>query len=312
MYKGELWMKILVVGAGAIGGYYGGRLTEKGEDVTFLVRENRKAQLDRNGLVVESVNGNMNLKVKTLLTGEKAEPFDVIILSTKAYHIDGAIESIRPYVSEQTMILPLLNGIKHIAALTDAFGEDHVIGGMCTIESTLDASGKVLQTSVLQDFVYGERNGETTERILKLQQAFSSANTNFILSEKIEQDMWHKYLFISTVAGITSLFRSSIGPIREQIYGRQMIESVLHEVSEIMRAMKAPILENIVAIQLERIDHLGYKMKASLLRDMEKQMPIEAEHFYGYLIDYAEANNIQAQAIKSIYTNLKIYEKNTL
>ena len=305
-------MKILVVGAGAIGGYYGGRLTEKGEDVTFLVRENRKAQLDRDGLVVESVNGNMNLKVKTLLTGEKAEPFDVIILSTKAYHIDGAIESIRPYVSEQTMILPLLNGIKHVAALTDAFGEDPVIGGMCTIESTLDASGKVLQTSVLQDFVYGERNGETTERILKLQQAFSGANTNFILSEKIEQDMWHKYLFISTVAGITSLFRSSIGPIREQIYGRQMIESVLHEVSEIMRAMKAPILENIVAIQLERIDHLGYKMKASLLRDMEKQMSIEADHFYGYLIDYAEANDIQAQAIKTIYANLKIYEKNTL
>jgi len=305
-------MNILVVGAGAIGGYFGGRLVEQGKDVTFLVREKRKFQLDQDGLMVESVNGNMKLKVKTLLAGEKAEIFDVIILSTKAYHLDGAIESIRPYVSEQTMILPLLNGINHVKALGDAFGDEHVIGGMCSIESTLDASGKILQTSVLQDLVYGERNGVKTERILKLQEAFSGAKANFLLSENIEQDMWNKYLFIATVAGVTSLFRSPIGPIRELTYGLQMIKSVLQEATDIMRTIKAPLIDKIEEFQLARINNLGYKMKSSLQRDMEKQMPIEADHFFGYLLEQAQVNDVKAQAIETIYANLKLYENNTL
>lgn len=305
-------MKILVVGAGAIGGYFGGRLLEKGEDVTFLVREKRKAQLEANGLIVESVNGNMEMSVKALLAGEEADLFDVILLSTKAYHLEGAIESIRPYVSEHTMILPLLNGIKHVSKLINAFGEERVIGGMCSIESTLDQTGKVIQESVLQEFVYGERNGEKTERILKLQKAFSGTKADFRLSENIEQDMWHKYLFISTVAGVTSLFRSPMGPIREHKYGKQVIESVLHEAATIMRAIKAPILDNVEELQMERLNKLGYKMKASLLKDMEKQLPIEAEHFFGYLLEQAEAFGVKAKTIETIYANLKLYETNTL
>lgn len=305
-------MKILVVGAGAIGGYFGGRLLEKGEDVTFLVREKRKAQLEANGLIVESVNGNMEMSVKALLAGEEADLFDVILLSTKAYHLEGAIESIRPYVSEHTMILPLLNGIKHVSKLINAFGEERVIGGMCSIESTLDQTGKVIQESVLQEFVYGERNGEKTERILKLQKAFSGTKADFRLSENIEQDMWHKYLFISTVAGVTSLFRSPMGPIREHKYGKQVIESVLHEAATIMRAIKAPILDNVEELQMERLNKLGYKMKASLLKDMEKQLPIEAEHFFGYLLEQVEAFGVKAKTIETIYANLKLYETNTL
>ena len=305
-------MRILVVGAGALGGYFGGRLLEKGEDVTFLVREKRKAQLEADGLVVESVNGNMKMNVKTLLSGEQSDLFDVIILSTKAYHLEGAIESIRPYVSEQTMILPLLNGIEHISTLIDSFGEKHVIGGMCAIEATLDQTGKIIQDSVLHEFVYGERNGEKTERILKLQEAFSGTKADFRLSENIEQDMWHKYLFISTVAGVTSLFRSPMGPIREQKYGKQVIQSILTEAVSIMRAIKAPILDNVEDLQKERLNKLGYKMKASLLKDMEKQLPIEADHFFGYLLEQAETSGVEAKTIEPVYANLKLYETNTL
>lgn len=305
-------MKILVVGAGALGGYFGGRLLEKGEDVTFLVREKRKAQLDVNGLNVESVNGNMMMKVKTLLAGEKSNFFDVIILSTKAYHLEGAIENIRPYVGEQTMVLPILNGIEHISALIDAFGEERVIGGLCAIEATLDQTGKVIQDSLLHEFVYGERNGEKTERILKLQEVFSGTKADFRLSENIEQEMWHKYLFISTVAGVTSLFRSPMGPIREQKYGKLVIQSVLHEAATIMRALEAPLSDKVEELLMERINKLGYKMKASLFKDMEKQLPIEADHFFGYLLEQAEACGVNARAIETVYANLKLYEANTL
>ncbi|MEH7344643.1 ketopantoate reductase family protein [Bacillus sp. JJ1532] len=301
-------MKILVVGAGAVGGYFGGRLVEKGEDVTFLVREKRKQQLDRDGLMIESIHGDLSLKPKTLLSGEKAEPFDVIILSTKAYHLDGGIESIQPYAGDQTMVLPLLNGIAHIEKLVEVFGEDRVIGGLCFIETTLDNSGKVLQKSQAHDLVFGERNGEKTERILKLQDALSETQANFRLSENIMQEMWHKYLFITTASGVTSLFRSPSGPICEQELGLNTIEKVLKETVSIMRAIDAPVAEKIEEVQLSQLQRLSYEFKSSLQRDMEKGLPIEADHFFGYLLKRAQATNIQAPTLEIIYANLKIYE----
>lgn len=172
-------MRILVVGAGAIGGYFGGRLLEKGEDVTFLVREKRFKQLSENGLVINSLHGNIKLEPKLIMSREKTAPFDVILLSTKAYHLEGAIDSIRPYIGKDTMILPLLNGIAHIDYLVKEFGKKHVLGGLCFIESTLDENGHVIQTSPNHDLVFGERNGEMTERIQALQKVFAGTKAQF-------------------------------------------------------------------------------------------------------------------------------------
>lgn len=308
LVKEAVPMKILVVGAGAIGGYFGGRLIEKGEDVTFLVREKRKQQLDRDGLVIESVHGDMRFNPKTLVSGEKATPFDVVLLSTKAYHLDGGMENVCPYVSENTFILPLLNGIAHMPTLIEEFGEERVLGGLCFIETTLDPEGRVIQSSPIHDLVFGEYSGEITDRVRKLQEVFSGTKANFRLSENIEQDMWHKYLFIATLSGVTSLFRAPIGPIREQEYGLQTIKKVLLETTEIMRALGAPLAPDIDAVQLNRVKEIGYEMKSSLQRDMEKQMPIEGDHFFGYLLEKAKDKGIEAPTLTAIYTNLKIYE----
>ncbi|MDF2856791.1 MAG: 2-dehydropantoate 2-reductase [Neobacillus sp.] len=301
-------MKILVVGAGAIGGYFGGRLIEKGEDVTFLVREKRKNQLENNGLVIESVHGDLQLKPRTLVSGDFSSDFDVILLSTKAYQLQSAIEDIRPYVSDHTLILPLLNGISHIEELMGNFGEEKILGGLCFIESTLDDQGKIIQTSPSHDFVFGERSGENTERILALQETFAGTIADFRLSENIEQEMWHKYLFITTLSGVTSLFRSSIGPIRDQEYGRKKTHSLLQEVSSIMRRIQAPLADNSEEIQLNKLMQLSYQMKSSLQRDMEKGVPTEAEHFFGYLIQLASKTDLATPILEAIYANLKIYE----
>ncbi|EFV75414.1 ketopantoate reductase family protein [Cytobacillus firmus] len=306
-------MRILVVGAGAIGGYFGGRLLEKGEDVTFLVREKRKQQLEKYGLLAESVHGDMTFpEPKTIQAGEKADAFDVILLSTKAYHLEGAIEDIRPFTGDSTLILPLLNGIAHMDQLTAAFGAANVLGGLCFIETTLGENGKVIQTSPVHDFVFGERSGEKTERILKLQEAFSGTKANFRLSENIEQEMWHKYLFISTLSGVTSLFRSPIGPIRDQAFGLNTVKIVLKEASAIMRGLDAPLADGIEDAQVQKINEMGYEMKSSLQRDMEKQQAIEADHFFGYLLKKAELLDLDAPVIGAIYANLKVYEKNSL
>jgi 2-dehydropantoate 2-reductase len=302
-------MRILVVGAGAVGGYFGGRLIEKGEDVTFLVRERREQQLKEHGLHIESVHGDFHCEPKTLRSAEKAEPFDAIILSTKAYHLKGAIENLHTFVDENTMILPLLNGMSHVDDLIDAFGEERVIGGLCFVESTLDAAGKVIQSSPIHDLVFGERSGERTDRIVKLEEAFSGTKANFRLSDTIEQEMWHKYLFITTLSGVTSLYRSPIGPIREIGEGADMIKGVLYEAAEIMRDLKAPLAEKIEEAQYDKINQMGYSMKSSLQRDMEKNLSVEAEHLYGYLLKAAETQGIEARVLRLIYGNLKIYER---
>lgn len=301
-------VRILVVGAGAVGGYFGGRLAEKGENVTFLVRENRKKQLEQHGLTIQSIHGNVKLTPQLLLSGEEAGHFDVILLSTKAYHLDSAIKDMRPYIGKDTMILPLLNGMSHIDKLIESFDEKNVLGGLCFVESTLDQNGTIIQTSPIHDLVYGERNGEKTVRITRLEKTFSETKANFLLSEKIKQDMWVKYLFISTLSGITSLFRSPIGPILENNEGLNTIEKVLTEAAAIMRSVNAPLPESIEEIQLNRLMAMNYEMKSSLQRDMEKNLPIEAGHLYGYLLNLASKNNMDVPTLKVIYQNLKVYE----
>lgn len=302
-------MRFLVVGAGAVGGYFGGRLQEKGEDVTFLVREGRKKQLEEKGLIIESVHGNVTLKPKTILTGEEVEAFDVILLSTKAYHLDGAIESIRPYVGQETVILPLLNGILHIDRLKKTFGEERVIGGLCFIETTLDYTGKVIQTSAKHDLVFGELSGERSERVLKIEDAFIGSKIEYRLSESINQDLWNKYLFISTMSGITTLMRAPIGPILEQPSGRTTITNLIKEIVSVMKRIKAPLPENIERQLLKQIEGLGYAMKSSMQRDMEKSLPVEAGNLHGYLLEFAQEEQISVPILEAIYANLKVYEQ---
>lgn len=301
-------MKILVVGAGAVGGYFGGRLLEKGEDVTFLVREKRKRQLEETGLVIKSAHGDATLNPKLLVSGEKADPYDVILLSMKAYHLDSAVEDFRSYVGPDTIIVPLLNGIAHMEKLNAAFHESNVIGGLCFVESTLDEQGTIIQTSAIHDFVFGELDGGKSERVEGLLQSFSGTKANFVLSENIHQAMWHKYLFIATLAGVTTLFRSPIGPIRDDEFGADTIKQTLGEVSGIMKSVDAPLAENIVDGNWDKLHSIEAGMKSSMQRDMEKGLAVEADHFYGYLLGIAKEKGISAPTLQKIYASLRIYE----
>ncbi len=304
-------MNILIVGAGGIGGYFGARLLETGQDVTFLVRSGRKAQLEEKGLQIQSVNGDAQFAPKLITATDQAQPYDLIVLTTKSYQLEGAIEDIRPFVGEASMILPLLNGISHVDDLVSAFGEERVLGGLCFIETTLDEKGVIIQTSPMNQLVYGERSGEETARILEVQKAFTGTKADFVLSENIEQDMWHKYLFITAMSGITAAMESPIGPIRELDSGQRTISTLLHELVSVMKALGAPIKETIAEDQLAKINSLGPTMKSSMQRDMEKGQSIEAEHLQGYLLKKALAEKITVPVLDTIYTKLKIYEMNS-
>jgi 2-dehydropantoate 2-reductase len=304
-------MKILVLGAGATGGYFGGRLLEKGEDVTFLVREKREIQLKKDGLVIKSIHGDVTLQPNTIRS-EKSEdaPFDIVFVATKAYHLKEAMEAVDPFVRDYTLVIPLLNGIEHIEELYTYFSEDKIIGGLCFIESTLDEQGHIIQTSEKQELVFGEMSGGQSERIQKLNKLFEGTKASFRLSDNIQQDLWHKYLFITTLSGITSLMRSSIGPIRDTLQGRTYIQQLFEEVRLTMLEARGPIADGIVEQQMSIVNQLDSKMKSSMLRDIEKNQPIEADHIQGYLLLLAERGGIETPLLRLIYQHLKVYEKN--
>lgn len=302
-------MKVLIVGAGAIGGYFGGRLLEKGEDVTFLVRDRRKDELESTGLKIESVNGDCLLTPKLITKNNEPEAYDVVLLSTKSYQLADAIEDVRPFVGAETMVLPLLNGISHIDQLVEAFGEEPVIGGLCFVEATLGENGTIVQTSPLNQLVYGERSGEQSDRIKRLKKTFEGTKAEFILSDNINQEMWHKYLFITTMSGITTLFEEPIGPIRELESGQRTIAALLKELEEVMEKFGAPIEQGISNKLLEKINSLGDGMKSSMQRDAEKSLPIEADHLQGVLLKRAKELKVAVPVLETVYTKLKLYEK---
>lgn len=300
-------MKILVVGAGAVGGYFGGRLHEKGEDVTFLVRPRRKEQLERDGLQIESVNGDVTFQPK-LITEDDEGSFDVVFIGTKAYHLDEAIESVKGFTHNETIIIPMLNGISHIKKLQQSFSDEQVIGGLCFIESTLSQSGAILQKSRMNHFLYGELNGEMSERIKKLENIFSDTKAKFRATDSIERELWNKYLFITTMSGVTTLFRQPIGPILENDVGVQTIKRLIDELVEIMLAEGAPLADDVKEEQYERFEKLEYPMKSSMQRDMEKNMAVEVDHLQGYLLQKANEHGIDCPILSTVYANLKIYE----
>ena len=201
-------MRILVVGAGAVGGYFGGRLLEAGRDVTFLVRPRRAAELAKHGLIVHSPVGDIHrASPPIVLEKNLAEPFDLVMLSCKAFDLEGAMVSFANAVGPATAILPLLNGMRHIDRLAERFGPERVLGGQCAISTTLDADGAVVHLNDWHALSFGELDGSRSPRIEAIAAALLNAGFDARLADNIRQEMWEKWVFIATAAGITCLMR---------------------------------------------------------------------------------------------------------
>ena len=206
-------MRVLVLGAGAIGGYFGARLAAAGVDVTFLVRAARAENLRRNGIVVESPLGDIRQPVA--VTTEASEPFDAVLLTCKAYDLPSAIETIAPAVGPRTLILPMLNGLKHLDDLDARFGAPRVLGGLCQISSMLTEAGEIRHLNRMQRIILGARSPEQAEFCAALHKELSRGGFEPVLSPNILQDMWEKWVFLATLAGMTCLMRAPVGPILE-------------------------------------------------------------------------------------------------
>ena len=303
-------MRILVVGAGAIGGYFGGRLLQAGRDVTFLVRPRRAAELASAGLVIKSPNGDVTLKNPPAVQADRlSEKFDVVLLSCKAFDLDDAILSFAPAVGPATSIIPVLNGLRHLDVLDAKFGAERVLGGLCAIAATLNENREVVQLQPMQSINYGERDGKLSDRVKAIDEVFKSGIAGASASQNIMQDMWEKWVFLSSLAAATSLMRTSVGNILAVPGGKDFLLGMLDETSAIATAAGYPPGGPFFARVKGLLTTEGSPMTASMFRDVKAGLPVEADHVIGDLITRAEAAKVPVPKLRIAYTHLKAYEK---
>ena len=300
-------MRILIVGAGSVGGYFGGRLLEAKRDVTFLLRRRRAEQLRQTGLVIRSKAGDLHLPSPPHTFAETiSEPFDLVIVACKAYHLVQTMESFAPAVGSETAILPLLNGIGHLDLLSARFGESRVLGGVCLISSVLDPNGAIVHLNEVHKLIFGERPGSRSARIDSIAKVLDGAIFHSQASTDILQEMWEKWIFIAAAAGITCLMRGSIGEIAAA--GAAGLATRLYEeCSAIARGAGYPPRPAAVQRSVAILTAPGSDLTASMFRDMESGGQTEADQIVGELIRRGGAPGVE-RVLDIAYSHLKVYE----
>jgi 2-dehydropantoate 2-reductase len=237
------------------------------------------------------------------------EKFDVVLLSCKAFDLEDAIKSFAPAVGPQTSIIPLLNGMLHLDVLDEKFGRERVLGGLCAIAVTLNEKREVVHLQPMQSLTFGERDGKMSDRVRAIAEVFARGNFGSVASEQIIQDMWEKWVFLSSLAASTCLMRTSVGNILAAPGGKEFLLGMVDEVTAIATAAghtpRGPFAERTRTMLTTE----GSPMTASMFRDIKVGAPVEADHVVGDLIKRAEVARISVPRLRTAYTHLKAYEK---
>ena len=300
-------MRVLFLGAGGVGGYFGGRLVRSGADVTFLVRPTRAAQLAE-GLKIQSPLGDAIVPVKTITEADAAEPFDIIALACKAYGLTGALEAIAPHVRHGTVIMPLLNGLSHMAAIERRFPDAVIWGGIAQIPASLAADGTVLHMGKLAGMVIGPRAGQQTSRPLAeaLVAALKEAGVTARFTEEPIQELWNKWVYLATLAASTCLMRADIGTILQTDYGEKLLNGLLDECVAVATAEGCAPPEPQMTMYRGQLSDRDSKWTASMLRDLQAGGPTEADHILGEMIRLAGRYGIATPYLEVALTHLQV------
>jgi 2-dehydropantoate 2-reductase len=301
-------VKILILGAGAIGGYIGGRLQQSGADVTFLVRPARREALLKDGLVIKSPKGDITQKVKTVLNGSEGGPYDIVMLTNKAYDLDSALEAIAPAVGPNTAVVPLLNGMNHLDQLDARFGAQRVVGGVARIGVALSPKGEVLHTSPFAAFSVGERNGKAARpALVELAAAIKKAGLDGGLHENIVQDLWDKWVFLCTLAALCCLMRGTSGDILAAEEGQVIVLETLEECRKVAAASGHTPSENGLGFARQSLTQKGSLFAASMLHDLEKGSMVEADHVVGDMIARGKKTGVATPNLRLAHAHLQVY-----
>ena len=302
-------MRLLVLGAGAIGGYFGGRLAAAGNDVTFLVRPKRRAQLEQDGLRISSPLGDLTMPVKTVSADELKAEYDVVLLTCKSYDLPSAMDAVAPAVAGRCAVVPMLNGMAHIDLLCARFGGMHVMGGTCSISVALDAHGVIKHANPLQRIAFGELDGRESDRARALADAFAKTSLDWELAADILQNMWEKITFLSVLAATNCLFRANIGQINRASGGPEAIELALEANFEIAKREGHPVRPPAIEFARKTLINPASTLRGSMLHDLESGSRVEADHIIGWMLSKARQHGVDDTVLSMAYTALKAYEE---
>ncbi|MEV4946702.1 ketopantoate reductase family protein [Streptomyces sp. NPDC053755] len=302
-------MKILVVGAGATGGYFGALLTRAGQDVTFLVRPHRAAVLRERGLRVTGRDGEWAVEPRLVTADALNTLYDLVLLSVKSTALEQAVEDIAPAVGPDTAIVPLLNGLAHIDALNARFGTAAVLGGVAKVVTTLSEAGDVVRLAPLAHLTLGEQDGRPSPRVEKIRSVLAEGGIDVLVSEDVTASMWHKWVFITTFGAVTSLMRGTVGEVNAQPGGADLGPAVLAEAAAVAAAAGHPVPERERRATLDIVTAAGSSMVPSLYRDLTAGRPTEVEHLFGDLLHRARALSVATPLLDLATLHLRVHQR---
>jgi 2-dehydropantoate 2-reductase len=300
-------MRLLVVGAGATGGYFGGRLAQHGRDVNFLVRAARADALRQSGLRIASPHGDATIWPRVVLAGELREPFDVVLLTVKAWALPAALEDMAAGVGPDTMVLPVLNGMRHVDAITARFPSGNLVGGVCKVATVLREDGAIVQLAPFQELAYGEMAGPVSHRITALDDLMTGAGFDARVSTDIEHEMWEKWVTLATLGGMTCLMRGNVGEIVAADGGREFVLKLLDEVATVAATAGQQMSESFLSGVRSMLTDVGSNFASSMYRDLERGQRIEAEQIVGDLVGRARQLHVGTPYLEAAWTHLQVY-----
>ena len=302
-------MRLLVVGAGATGGYFGGRLAQAGRDVTFLVRPSRAAQLHADGLrIVSAHHGDATIAPKLAAAETIDGPYDVVLVTVKAYALEAAVADFAPAVAPATIVLPVLNGMRHLETLSARFGEGAVVGGVCRVATMLEPDGRIVQIAPFQELAYGERDGAVSARMQALDSFLRGAGFDATLSPAVIAEMWAKWTLLAAMGALNCLLRGNVGEIAAAPGGTDVAHAILAEVVGIVTAVGTRPRDGVIDTCRTMLTARGSAQASSMYRDLLKGYPVEADHILGDLLSRGRRAGITSPLLTAAYANLCVYQ----
>ncbi len=297
-------MKIVIIGAGGVGGYFGGKLAKAGNDISFIVRGKTLMAINENGLQIKSINGDFRVYPDATNNFDAVKNTDLIILGIKSWQITDVAKLIKPHLNENTIVLPLQNGANNVDVLLSILNSENVIAGLCKIVSKIEAPGIINHFGFEPEIIFGEITNEATERVKRLKTIFDKANFTNRISKDIHADIWQKFLFITTISGIGALTRTVLGEIRENEYLRLKMRDTAEEILKIANKKGITLTQTDIVKTFKTIDKLDYNTTSSLQRDIMEGKPSELKNFNGFIVDQGLELNVDTPVNLFIYNCL--------
>lgn len=310
--RGVGTMKFLILGAGALGGYYGGLLLKGGANVTFLARPKTAARLKKNGLKMRLENENFQTPVKVITADKTDTKYDVIILTCKSYDLQEAIEVITPALGTQSAVLPILNGINHIDILQDRFGPNRLLGGVTQFLVNQADDGTILPTSHGsggQKTYFGEIVGGTSERSRAILNVMRKTMPDVELSEEILKELWNKFSGAASSFAVASLLQVRAGKVAATSAGQNVVSTIFDECAAICEAEGYPppaFLRKVLVHDLWGKQNSDYG--PSLLADIENMRPTEGVDIVGDLVSRGKKHKVHTPLLEAALCRLQLYE----